>query len=278
MKKIVFLIFFNTFFIAYTQPSSIEEKINVREELTEEKLLEIIKIAENSPDPENTVNIDENIEEKQFLKVNESNRERLHLDSDYSLFVKKYYDFLDELNNEIKDYEFQDKTKVVPIKNEISKEITSEKIIEDFEIGLGIKYQGQKEGELPFDQEQSGIGYRKSSMLDENNFGNVPIYATGKYNFTITESGAQPYLKLNLGYYIEGIENRNRQTSNSEYHPLNTTMEYENGRYYGIGGGIEYNNGLTFDVMYQINKNKKNEERGEKDDRITFSVEYKLDL
>ena len=108
MKKIVFLIFFNTFFIAYTQPSSIEEKINVREELTEEKLLEIIKIAENSPDPENTVNIDENIEEKQFLKVNDSNRERLHLDSDYSLFVKKYYDFLDELNNEIKEYEFQD--------------------------------------------------------------------------------------------------------------------------------------------------------------------------
>ena len=45
-------------------------------------------------------------------------------------------------------------------------------------------------------------------MLDENNFGNVPIYATGKYNFTITQSGAQPYLKLNLGYYIEGIENR----------------------------------------------------------------------
>lgn len=280
MKKIFIFIFFNTFFITYTadQPSSIEEKLNVKEELTEEKLLEIIKMAENSPEPVNTVNIDENIEEKQFLKVNKKNGERLHLESDQSLFVKKYYDFLDELNSEIKEYEFEDKTKIIPIKNETSKEITSEKIIEDFEIGLGVKYQGQKEEKQLFDQEQSGMGYRNSSRLDENNFGNIPVYATGKYNFASTEQGGKPYLKFNLGYYVEGIDSREKDISTPEYQSLNKALEYKNGRYYGIGGGIEYNNGLTFDIIYQINKDKKDEDRAGSEDVITFSVEYKLDI
>ena len=100
----------------------IEEKIDVKEELTEEKLLEIIKIAENSPEPESSVNIDENIQEQQFLTSN--GEDRLHFESEYSALVKNYYDFLDSLNSEIKEYEFEDKTKVVPIKNEISKELT----------------------------------------------------------------------------------------------------------------------------------------------------------
>ena len=54
MKKILIFIFLNTVLVAYTQNNLpiIEEKIDVKEELTEEKLLEIIKIAENSPEPE----------------------------------------------------------------------------------------------------------------------------------------------------------------------------------------------------------------------------------
>lgn len=278
MRKILIFIFLNTVLVAYTQnnPPIIEEKIDVKEELTEEKLLEIIKIAENSPDPESSVNIDENIQEQKFL-TNKSD-ERLHLESEYSVLVKKYYDFLESLNNEIKEYEFEDKTKIIPIKNETSKELTSEKLIKDFEIGVGIKYQGQREERYHFDQEQSGLGHKNISLSDENNFGNIPVYATGKYSFSATETGAQPYLKLNLGYYIEGIENRESELSKSEYTSLNRSMEYENGRYYGIGGGVEYNNGLTFDVMYQINKNKSKENRSGEEDRITFSVEYKLDL
>lgn len=277
MKKILIFIFLNTALVAYTQNNSpiIEEKIDVKEELTEEKLLEIIKIAENSPEPESSVNIDENIQEQQFLTSN--GEDRLHFESEYSALVKNYYDFLDSLNSEIKEYEFEDKTKVIPIKNEISKELTSEKLIEDFEIGVGVKYQGQKEERYRFDEEQSGIGHR-SSVIEENSFGNIPVYATGKYNFSTTETGAKPYLKLNLGYYIEGVENRESELSKNEYTSLNRSMEYENGRYYGIGGGVEYKNGLTFDVMYQINKNKDKEERAGKEDRITFSVEYKLDL
>lgn len=278
MKKVLIYIFFNTVLVTFTQniPPVIEEKIDVKEELTEEKLLEIIKIAENSPDPESSVNIDENIQEQKFL-TNKSD-ERLHLESEYSVLVKKYYDFLESLNNEIKEYEFEDKTKIIPIKNETSKELTSEKLIKDFEIGVGIKYQGQREERYHFDQEQSGLGHKNISLSDENNFGNIPVYATGKYSFSATETGAQPYLKLNLGYYIEGIENRESELSKSEYTSLNRSMEYENGRYYGIGGGVEYNNGLTFDVMYQINKNKSKENRSGEEDRITFSVEYKLDL
>lgn len=278
MRKILIFIFLNTVLVAYTQNNLpiIEEKIDVKEELTEEKLLEIIKIAENSPDPESSVNIDENIQEQKFL-TNKSD-ERLHLESEYSVLVKKYYDFLESLNNEIKEYEFEDKTKIIPIKNETSKELTSEKLIKDFEIGVGIKYQGQREERYHFDQEQSGLGHKNISLSDENNFGNIPVYATGKYSFSATETGAQPYLKLNLGYYIEGIENRESELSKSEYTSLNRSMEYENGRYYGIGGGVEYNNGLTFDVMYQINKNKSKENKSGEEDRITFSVEYKLDL
>ena len=262
MKKILIFIFLNTVLVAYTQNNLpiIEEKIDVREELTEEKLLEIIKIAENSPEPESSVNIDENIQEQQFLTSN--GEDRLHFESEYSALVKK----------------FEDKTKVVPIKNEISKELTSEKLIEDFEIGVGVKYQGQREERYRFDEEQSGIGHKNRTLSDENSFGNIPVYATGKYNFSTTETGAKPYLKLNLGYYIEGVENRESELSKSEYTSLNRSMEYENGRYYGIGGGVEYKNGLTFDVMYQINKNKDREERAGKEDRITFSVEYKLDL
>ena len=268
----------NTVLVAYTQNNLpiIEEKIDVKEELTEEKLLEIIKIAENSPEPESSVEIDENIQEQQFLTSN--GEDRLHFESEYSALVKNYYDFLDSLNSEIKEYEFEDKTKVVPIKNEISKELTSEKLIEDFEIGVGVKYQGQRDERYRFDEEQSGIGHKNRTLSDENSFGNIPVYATGKYNFSTPETGAKPYLKLNLGYYIEGVENRESELSKNEYTSLNRSMEYENGRYYGIGGGVEYKNGLTFDVMYQINKNKDREERAGKEDRITFSVEYKLDL
>ncbi len=278
MKKILIFIFLNTVLVAYTQNNLpiIEEKIDVKEELTEEKLLEIIKIAENSPEPESSVEIDENIQEQQFLTSN--GEDRLHFESEYSALVKNYYDFLDSLNSEIKEYEFEDKTKVVPIKNEISKELTSEKLIEDFEIGVGVKYQGQRDERYRFDEEQSGIGHKNRTLSDENSFGNIPVYATGKYNFSTPETGAKPYLKLNLGYYIEGVENRESELSKSEYTSLNRSMEYENGRYYGIGGGVEYKNGLTFDVMYQINKNKDREERAGKEDRITFSVEYKLDL
>lgn len=278
MRKILIYIFLNTALIVYTQnnPPIIEEKIDVKEELTEEKLLEIIKIAKNSPDPESSVEIDEDIQEQQFL-TNKSD-EKLHLDGEYSALVKKYYDFLDSLNNEIREHEFKDKTKIIPINNETSRELTSEKLIEDFEIGVGIKYQGQREERYYFDEEQSGLGYKNRLLSDENSFGNIPVYATGKYSFSTTETGAKPYLKLNFGYYIEGIENGESDLSKSKYNSLNKSIEYENGRYYGVGGGVEYMNGLTFDVMYQINKNKDREDRSGEEDRITFSVEYKLDF
>ena len=100
MRKILIFIFLNTVLVAYTQNNLpiIEEKIDVREELTEEKLLEIIKIAENSPEPESSVEIDENIQEQQFLISN--GEDRLHFESEYSALVKNYYDFLDSLNSE----------------------------------------------------------------------------------------------------------------------------------------------------------------------------------
>lgn len=285
-KKVNFIIFLSVFFnfifssSAKTLSKNINESLDVKEELTEEKLREIIEISKNSPDPESNVNIDKKTQIKQIFTSTENletSNDRLYLEENYSALVKKYYDFLDELNEEIKDHQFKDKTKVVPLNNEISKELTSNNLIKNFELGIGMKYQGVKEETYHFDQEQSNRSYINSSLAEENNFGSIPIYATGKYNFSTDSNNVQPYLKLNLGYYIEGVENREKEISKSGYVSFNESMEYSNGRYYGFGGGVEYSNGLTFDVMYQINKNKNNE-NSTKDDRVTFSVEYKLDL
>lgn len=270
------IIFFNVTFLNFAQdsPQTNINSLDVKEELTEEKLREIIEIAESSPDPETCVNIDRKTQIKQIFSNNSDSR--LFLEENYSTLVKKYYDFLDELNQEIKEHQFKDKTKVVPINNEVSKELTSNNLIKNFELGIGMKYQGLKEETYRFDREQSSRSYINSYLAEENNFGSIPVYATGKYNFTSNDN-VKPYLKLNLGYYIEGIENREKEISKSGYVSFNESMEYSNGRYYGVGGGVEYSNGLTFDVMYQVNKNKNNENKNE-DDRVTFSVEYKLDL
>ena len=46
-----------------------------------------------------------------------------------------------------------------------------------------------------------------------------------------------------------------------------------------MGGGIEYNNGLTLDLMYQVSEgNSNSSSRKDDDNRVTVSVEYKLDI
>lgn len=259
-----------------------EEKKNIfvmTGKLTEDKLKEIIKNAEESPDPEVTVDMTIG-EENLLIKRDLGEYTNLEVGQSGSNVVKKYYEFIDTLNEKLKEHDFEDKTEVIHVGHEVAKELRSDKIIPDIELGVGMSYQDRyslkKDRTALFDQEQSGKIYMKAT--EEVDMDSIPLYVTGKYKLPQMNDW-RPYLKLNLGYAVNNIGGKSFQSTNSRYKSINDSVNSQNGSYYGMGGGIEYNNGLTLDLMYQVSEgSSSSDSRRDDDSRVTVSVEYKLDI
>ncbi|WP_462427759.1 outer membrane beta-barrel protein [Fusobacterium varium] len=257
-----------------------EKLLTVSEKLTEDKLKEIIKNAEESPDPEVTVDMTQ-VGESLLIKRDLEEYTNLEAGQSGSNVVKKYYEFIDTLNEKLKEHDFEDKTEVIHVGHEVAKELRSDKLISDVELGVGMAYQDRyslkKERDSIFDQEQSGKFYVKEASK-EVDMDSIPLYVTGRYKLPQVNEW-RPYLKLNLGYAVNNIGGRSFQSSNSRYKSINDSVNSQNGSYYGMGGGIEYNNGLTLDLMYQVSEGSSSaSSRKDDENRVTVSVEYKLDI
>lgn len=257
-----------------------EKLLAVGEKLTEDKLKEIIKKAEESPDPEVTVDMAQG-GESLLIKRDLEEYTNLEAGQSGSNVVKKYYEFIDTLNEKLKKHDFEDKTEVIHVGHEVAKELRSDKLISDVELGVGMAYQDKyslkRDRDSVFDQEQSGKFYVKEAS-EEVDMDSIPLYVTGRYKLPQVNNW-RPYLKLNLGYAVNNIGGRSFQSSNSRYKSINDSVNSQNGSYYGMGGGIEYNNGLTLDLMYQVSEGSSNaSSRKDDENRVTVSVEYKLDI
>lgn len=257
-----------------------EKLLAVGEKLTEDKLKEIIKKAEESPDPEVTVDMAQ-VGESLLIKRDLEEYTNLEAGQSGSNVVKKYYEFIDTLNEKLKKHDFEDKTEVIHVGHEVAKELRSDKLISDVELGVGMAYQDKyslkRDRDSVFDQEQSGKFYVKEAS-EEVDMDSIPLYVTGRYKLPQVNDW-RPYLKLNLGYAVNNIGGRSFQSSNSRYKSINDSVNSQNGSYYGMGGGIEYNNGLTLDLMYQVSEGSSStSSRKDDENRVTVSVEYKLDI
>ena len=206
--------------------------------ITETQLKEIIANSNKAPSLSNQVEL----ERKDFHSIN------LDEDSNQS-------DFFKELEETLNRYKFSDKSENKYAGRVTSKELTSDKIIDNLEFGVGIAYKNTEYYDSQYEDQNSDI------------WTHTPIYATGKYKISSNEESSK-YLKLNLGYAI-------REYDNSEKYE---EIENRNGIYYGVGGGVEFKN-ISLDLMYQVNKEAYIKNNSPEDDsRITFSVDYKLDF
>lgn len=204
--------------------------------ISEARLKEIILESKNSPLPQNEVEINSNI---LYLINTEKN-------SDDGVFQS--------LEETLNKYEFSDKSNDSYGGKVTSAEITSDKLIDNLEFGVGVAYEN--------DEYHNGEERKQNAEV----LSHTPVYAIGKYKIAKDEESVK-YLKLNLGYAIGDY------TPNREYE--NKT---QNGLYYGIGGGMEFDK-ISLDLMYQVNKDAYEKKDSTQDDsRITFSIDYRLDI
>lgn len=206
--------------------------------ITEEQLKDIIAHSKNSPLPESSVETDK----RDF----------------YSLDLDKRADqpyIFQEIGKTLDKYSFSDKSEDSYGGRVTTKEITSDRVIENLEFGVGIAYENTEYYDSQYEKQNSDI------------WTHTPVYATGKYKLSSDEESTK-YLKLNLGYAIGEYENL------KEYNEIRN----QSGMYYGVGGGIEYSD-ISLDLIYQVNKDAYERDNSSQDDsRITFSVDYKLDF
>ena len=176
----------------------------------------------------------------------------------YSLDLDKRADqpyIFQEIGKTLDKYSFSDKSEDSYGGRVTTKEITSDRVIENLEFGVGIAYENTEYYDSQYEKQNSDI------------WTHTPVYATGKYKLSSDEESTK-YLKLNLGYAIGEYENL------KEYNEIRN----QSGMYYGVGGGIEYSD-ISLDLIYQVNKDAYERDNSSQDDsRITFSVDYKLDF
>ena len=204
--------------------------------ITEEQLKQIINNAKNSPLPDNNIE-----KEREFFTLSPTDTSQ----PDFFIDIKKTLD----------KYSFSDKSEEIYGGQITSKEITSDKIIDNLEFGVGVAYKNTEYYDSQYENKNSDI------------WSHTPVYATGKYKVSSDEESTK-YLKLNLGYAIGEYE------GNEEY----IERRNQSGMYYGIGGGVEYDD-ISLDLIYQVNKDAYEKNNSTQDDsRITFSVDYKLNF
>lgn len=206
--------------------------------ITEDQLKDIIALSKSSPLPKNNVETDQ--------------RDFYSLDLDKR--GNQPYIF-QEIGKTLDKYSFSDKSEEIYGGRVTAKEITSDRVIENLEFGVGIAYENAEYYDSQYEKQDSDI------------WTHTPVYATGKYKLSSDEESTK-YLKLNLGYAIGEYENL------KEYNEIKN----QSGIYYGIGGGVEYSD-ISLDLIYQVNKDAYERENSSHDDsRITFSVDYKLNF
>ena len=206
--------------------------------ITEDRLKEIIEQAKNAPLPEEGVEMKNR--EPIFTKKNS---------------FKTNVEIVDEFKDTLDKYNFSNKSNDVHVGHINANEFTSDQLINNSEVGVGISYKEQNER------------YRNRSTSEED-WNYTPIYATGKYKISEGENNTK-YLKVNLGYSFKEVSKEERKDSDDRV---------QGGIYYGIGGGVDYHD-MSVGVMYQVNKDSKEDRNTHKDDsRVTFSVDYKLGM
>lgn len=204
--------------------------------ISEARLKEIISESKDSPLPQNEVEINSNT-------LYSINAEKNSGDGVFQ-----------SLEETLDKYEFSDKSNDSYGGKVTSTEITSDKLIDNLEFGVGVAYEN--------DEYYNGDERKQNTEV----LSHTPVYAIGKYKIAKDEESVK-YLKLNLGYAI-GDYTQNREYENKT----------QNGLYYGIGGGMEFDK-VSLDLMYQVNKDAYEKKDSTQDDsRITFSVDYKLDI
>lgn len=204
--------------------------------ISETRLKEIISESKDSPLPQNEVEINSNA-------LYSINTEKNSGDGVFQ-----------SLEETLDRYEFSDKSNDSYGGKVTSTEITSDKLIDNLEFGVGVAYEN--------DEYYNGDERKQNTEV----LSHTPVYAIGKYKIAKDEESVK-YLKLNLGYAI-GDYTQNREYENKT----------QNGLYYGIGGGMEFDK-VSLDLMYQVNKDAYEKKDSTQDDsRITFSVDYKLDI
>ncbi|MGY0394385.1 hypothetical protein [Fusobacterium sp. SYSU M8A802] len=204
--------------------------------ISEARLKEIISESKDSPLPQNEVEINSNA-------LYSINTEKNSGDGVFQ-----------SLEETLDRYEFSDKSNDSYGGKVTSTEITSDKLIDNLEFGVGVAYEN--------DEYYNGDERKQNTEV----LSHTPVYAIGKYKIAKDEESVK-YLKLNLGYAI-GDYTQNREYENKT----------QNGLYYGIGGGMEFDK-VSLDLMYQVNKDAYEKKDSTQDDsRITFSVDYKLDI
>lgn len=204
--------------------------------ITEEELAKIIENAKNSPLPDSYV---ENRRKENFNKIQNSTPSSA---------------FIIDLKDTLKKYNFSDKSDQLYGGQVTSKELVNDRILNNLEFGLGIAYKKREYYEREYEKKETYL------------WTHTPVYATGKYKLSTTESSSK-YLKVNLGYAIGEYQD------SQDYDEVRT----QNGLYYGFGGGVEYED-IVLDLIYQVNKDAYNKNNSNEDSsRVTFSVDYKLD-
>ena len=227
--KIIFLGLFILFFnIIYS-----EDSIPL---ISEEQLQNIINNAKNSPIPIEKINISQK-------EIGEINNKISKENQPIILFSN--------IGETFKKYKFSKKSDNLHVGHLTSDEFTSNSIVKNSEIGVGV-----------------GYSEKNSKEKNDKYWDYTPIYATGKYIIGQNKNGTK-YLKVNLGYAFKEYENIN---NNYDEDKIKGNM------YYGVGGGIDYNE-FSFGLIYQVNKDSIDTRNSSKDDnRVTFSVDYLLDF
>lgn len=161
------------------------------------------------------------------------------------LLIKKlqYYFYTKKENNSffnefLQDYHIVPQTKKIHTGHLQSNELISKELIDNFEFGIGTT---------------------SKTQTSEEYWNYTPFYTTTKYNLP----NDNKYLKFNFGYSFDNREVIDENKNNTIY--------------YGIGGGIMFDN-LSLDLMYQVNKDRYNQNNTYSDDsRVSLFFDYKLE-
>lgn len=221
----LFILLFNNIFSEETMPL-----------ISEEQLQNIINNAKNSPVPVEKVDISQ----KEIGEINNKISQENQVNFLFS-----------DIGEAFKKYKFSKKSDELHVGHLNSDEYTSDSIIKNSEIGVGV-------------------GYSEKNPNEKNDkyWDYTPIYATGKYIIGQSRNGTK-YLKVNLGYAFKEYENINNKYEDDKI---------KGNMYYGVGGGVDYNE-FSFGLIYQVNKDSIDTRNSSKDDnRVTFSIDYLLDF
>lgn len=210
-----------------------------KELITEDRLKEIIEAAKSAPLPEENVDT----HKKQFLTIHDSFADK----TDIKL--------LHDIESTFDKYNFSTKSQDIHVGRINANEFTSDRIIDNGEVGVGISY-----------KENENNKHLERKKDDSEDWNYTPVYATGKYKISEGEDNVK-YLKVNLGYSFKELKKDERKDKDDRI---------QGGIYYGVGGGVDYRD-MSVGLMYQVNKDGIENNKMHKDDsRVTFSVDYKL--